>query len=234
MNSRPSSTRAREHAERALVDAILDGVFPPGSVLPGERSLAVQLGVTRPTLREAIQRLVSDGWLTVAHGKPTAVNNYWQAGGLNVLGRLIEHQSHLSPKFISQLLEVRLQLAPAYTRSAVANAASEIAQFLASAEALGDVPADFARFDWRLHHRLTVCSGNPIYTLILNGFEGIYEPMARLYFSSPDARSMSAGFYRQLRDRALAADPDAAEVLSRRVMEASISFWEERGLTDLV
>lgn len=233
MNPRPVSSRPRERAERALVDAILDGEFPPGSVLPGERLLAAQLGVTRPTLREAIQRLARDGWLTVAHGKPTAVNNFWQAGGLNVLGRLVEHQSHLSPNFISQLLEVRLQLAPAYTRSAVANAAPEIAEFLATAETLADSPADVAHFDWLLHHKLTVCSGNPIYTLILNGFEGIYEQMARLYFSSPDARAMSAGFYRQLRDHALAADSDAAEALSHRVMQASISFWERRESTDL-
>ncbi len=79
MNHINTLVRPSEHAESALVDAILDGEFPPGSVLPGERSLATQLGVTRPTLREAIQRLARDGWLTVAHGKPTVVNNFWQA-----------------------------------------------------------------------------------------------------------------------------------------------------------
>jgi len=234
MNQHPTPTRPREHVERALVDAILDGEFPPGSVLPGERSLAVRLGVTRPTLREAIQRLARDGWLTVAHGKPTAVNDFWQAGGLNVLGKLVERQSHLSPNFISQLLEVRLHLAPAYTRSAVAYAAPDVAEFLASTTELADSPPDFAHFDWLLHHKLTVCSGNPIYTLILNGFVGIYEEVARRYFSSADARAMSAGFYRELRGYALAADPDAAEDLSRRVMLASIAFWEKNQLTTLV
>ena len=107
--------RPSEHAESALVAAILDGKFPPGSTLPGERALAGQLGVTRPTLREAIQRLARDGWLTVAHGKPTVVNDFWSKGGLNVLGKLVEHQKHLPADFIPNLLEVRLQLAPAYT-----------------------------------------------------------------------------------------------------------------------
>jgi len=217
-----------------LVDAILDGEFPPGATLPGERALARQLGVTRPTLREAIQRLARDGWLTVAHGKPTVVRNYWQAGGLNVLGKLVEHQAHLSAGFISQLLEVRLHLAPAYTRSAVAHAAPEIAGFLVAAETLADSPAEYAHFDWLLHHKLTICSGNPIYTLILNGFESIYETMARRYFSPADARAMSAGFYRELRQHALAADPAAAEALSRRVMLASIAYWEQNDLTEPV
>lgn len=58
MNHRTSHIRPSEHAESALVTAILDGEFPPGSALPGERVLAGQLGVTRPTLREAIQRLL--------------------------------------------------------------------------------------------------------------------------------------------------------------------------------
>src|SRR5690606_10921121 len=107
------------------------GQFPPGSSLPGERTLASDLGVTRPPLREAIQRLARDGWLTVAHGKPTVVNNFWTEGGLNVLGKLVEHhQSGLPPQFISQLLEVRLHLAPAYMRAAVFRAAPQVAAVL--------------------------------------------------------------------------------------------------------
>ena len=178
MSKRLSPLRPSEYVESALVDAILDGRYPPGSSLPGERILASQLGVTRPTLREAIQRLARDGWLTVAHGKATAVNDFWREGGLNVLGKLVEHPANLPGDFIGQLLEVRLHLAPAYARAAVEQAAPQITELLAGVDQLGDDPTAFARFDWLLHHRLTVCSGNPIYTLILNGFRGFYEEMA--------------------------------------------------------
>ncbi|NLC12537.1 MAG: GntR family transcriptional regulator, partial [Chloroflexi bacterium] len=44
-------------AEKQLLAAILDGSFPIGSLLPPERELAQSLGITRPTLREALQRL---------------------------------------------------------------------------------------------------------------------------------------------------------------------------------
>jgi GntR family negative regulator for fad regulon and positive regulator of fabA len=219
--------RPRAHAESVLLAAILDGTFPPGTTLPGERTLAAQLGVTRPTLREALQRLARDGWLTVAHGKPTLVNNFWEEGGLNVLGKLVEHPAHLPPDFVAQLLEVRLNLAPAYTRAAVARAAPELAVFLAAAAALAD-PADYARFDWQLHHLLTVRSGNPIYTLILNGFRGFYEDIARRYFAAPAARRLSDQFYADLRAAAQAADADAAEALARAVMHRSITTWSAR------
>ncbi len=228
INQWNAPARPSEHAESSLVEAILDGRFPPGSILPGERQLAEQLGVTRPTLREAIQRLARDGWLTVAHGKPTEINDYWSEGGLNVLSKLVEHRSHLPPDFVRRLLEVRLHLAPAYSRAAVACAAAEVSEFLSAAPTADDNPAEFARFDWLLHHRLTVLSGNPIYTLILNGFQGFYEVVARQYFAPKNARDMSAEFYCDLRAVALAADPDATEVLCRRVMLATISAWESR------
>lgn len=218
-------TRPSEYVESALLEAILDGDFPPGAHLPGERILAAQLGVTRPTLREAVQRLARDGWLTVAHGKPTVVRDFWREGGLNVLGKLVEHPSHLPPDFVGQLLDVRLHLAPAYTRAAVLHAAPEVAAFLAAADQL-DGPADFAHFDWLLHHLLTVRSGNPIYTLILNGFQGFYEDIARRYFATPESRVLSAGFYGDLCSAAMAADPAAAEAVCRRVMLASIAAWD--------
>lgn len=232
MIPRATPQRPSEYVESALVDAILEGRYPPGSCLPGERQLAAQLGVTRPTLREAIQRLTRDGWLTVAHGKATAVNDFWSEGGLNVLGKLVEHPANLPGDFIGQLLEVRLHLAPAYTRAAVERASPQIAGFLVDQARLGDDPAAYARFDWLLHHRLTVCSGNPIYTLILNGFRGFYEEVARRYFAPAEARALSADFYRQLGDVAAEADGLAAETLCRRVMEASLELWHRRAIVN--
>lgn len=41
--------------------------------------------MTRTTLREVLQRLARDGWLTIQHGKPTKVNNFWETSGLNIL-----------------------------------------------------------------------------------------------------------------------------------------------------
>ena len=42
---------------------ILEGSFRAGERLPGERALAEEFGVSRPSLREAIQKLVARGLL---------------------------------------------------------------------------------------------------------------------------------------------------------------------------
>lgn len=227
MRTLSSLDRPAAHAEHALVSAILHGDYPPGAALPAERELAVQIGVTRPTLREALQRLARDGWLTIQQGKPTLVNDYWRAGGLGVLDALAHPDSDLAlPEgFIPNLLEVRLLLAPAYARAAVERNPGLVADLIAPAADLDNAPATLAAFDWRLHHTLTVLSGNPIYTLILNGFAGFYEQMACRYFARGEARDASFDFYRGLRAAALRGDAAGAETLTRQVMQQSIDLW---------
>jgi GntR family transcriptional regulator, negative regulator for fad regulon and positive regulator of fabA len=219
--------RPAVYAERALLTSILDGTYPAGSPLPGERDLAARLGVTRPTLRETLQRLARDGWLTIRQGKATLVNDYWREGGLKVLDALVEHDKALPADFIPHLLEVRLALAPAYARAAVEHCASQVTGLLARAAALSDTPDAYAAFDWALHHTLTIASGNPVYTLILNGFAGFYEQMARQYFARPLARTASRAFYSALQGAAEAGDSERAEEITRSMMGKSITLWRE-------
>lgn len=56
-----------------LAQRILEGALKPGDRLQPERELAVELGVSRPSLREAIQKLVSKGLLQSRQGGGTYV-----------------------------------------------------------------------------------------------------------------------------------------------------------------
>ena len=199
----------------------------PAARRPGahaERELSATLGVTRPTLREALKKLDRDGYVTVRHGLPTRVNDIWTEGGLNVLAGLAEH-GEIPKGFVKQLLEVREVLAPAYAREAVRHAPARVAAFLERAEALGSESAEWTAFDWELHHLLAVSSGNPVYTLILNGFRGLFARMAALYFERPAARKASGTFYAALRAAALTGDTNGAERVTRDVMTRSVELW---------
>lgn len=225
MNWTPPQKPA-ELAESRLIEAILHGRFPIGSNLPAERELAAQLGVTRPTLRETLQRMARDGWIEIQHGRPTRVRNYWQEGSLGVLSALANHPDQAPDDFIANLLTVRRLLAPAYTRLAVEEDAAALAHFLAELTEIPDSADEFATVDWRLHHRLTVLSGNPIFTLILNGFIDLYPPMARLYFGHEAARAHSRTYYKRLLAAAVDEDPQTAEAVTRQVMLDSLDHWQ--------
>lgn len=226
MKSFSAPPRPAVYAEKELVSSILDGTFPPGSFLPAERELAATLGVTRPTLREALRILESDGWLEVQQGKPTRVKDFWREGGLNVLSGLVHYSEELPQDFILNLLEVRLAMAPAYGRTAVEKSSAEVIAALSGFAELADRPEDFASFDWNLHYVLTVASRNPIYTLILNGFSGFYEQMACIYFATSEARASSRRFYGNLLEAARRGDGEQVEQIIRRVMQESILLWK--------
>jgi GntR family negative regulator for fad regulon and positive regulator of fabA len=219
-----AALRPGAHAEKELLSALLAGRWAPGDGLPPERELAATLGVTRPTLREVLKKLDRDGFVSVRHGLPTRVNDVWTEGGLNVLAGLAEH-GEIPKGFVKQLLEVREVLAPAYAREAIRHAPARVASFLARSEALGSGAMEWSAFDWELHHLLAVSSGNPVYTLILNGFRGLFARMAALYFERPAARAASLEFYTALGAAALAGDADGAERVTRDVMKRSVELW---------
>ncbi|MET8990009.1 FCD domain-containing protein [Nonomuraea wenchangensis] len=60
---------AFEETVERLLQAIKLGVVPPGGKLPPERELAVRLGISRVTLREAIRALSDAGYLDVRRGR---------------------------------------------------------------------------------------------------------------------------------------------------------------------
>jgi GntR family transcriptional regulator, negative regulator for fad regulon and positive regulator of fabA len=226
MNDWSPPQRPSEYTEQILVTAILDGTFLAGTNLPAERELANQLGITRPTLREVLRHLAGDGWLTIRQGKPTKVNDFWQDGGLNVLSTMVRFAQKLPPEFVSNLLEVRLALAPPYARAAVEHSPDVVAAYLENYTHLAEDPQAFASFDWHLHRMLTIASGNPIFTLILNGFTSFYVQMAQRYFMHPKARDSSKAFYQNLYQAAHHQDPGAAEQVTREVMSFSIELWK--------
>lgn len=226
MEARSTFSRPAEFTEQRLLNAILDGTFPIHSALPPERELALSLGVTRPTLREALQRLAREGWLRIHQGKPTLVRDYLREGNLLILNTLARQPQTLTPDFISKLLEARVSLAPAYTRLAVQNAPKELAVYLSRLVTLPDKPEDFAQADQQLHHELTILSGNPVFTLFLNSFVELSLTAGVLYFASKPARDYSRKFYQKLAEATIKEDARGAETLTREVMQTSLAFWQ--------
>jgi GntR family transcriptional regulator, negative regulator for fad regulon and positive regulator of fabA len=216
-----------DQAQKSLITAILNGDYPPGSTLPGERTLAGQLGVTRPTLREVLRRMETDGWLIIQQGKSTLVGDYLRDGGLNVLSDIVRYSPTLPTQFVSNLLQVRRDLAPSYTRLALENHPEPIIAHLCEHPQLDDTPHAYAAYDWQLHRALTLAANNPIYSLILNGFADFYVTLAEdYYFTLPQAREGSAQFYAGLLQFAQAGDAAAAADLAAQVMAMSIALWE--------
>lgn len=105
-------------AEKYIIESIWNGRFPPGSILPAERELSELIGVTRTTLREVLQRLARDGWLTIRHGKPTKVNQFMETSGLHILDTLMTLDADNATSIVEDLLAARTSITPIFMRYA--------------------------------------------------------------------------------------------------------------------
>ncbi|NAW87772.1 pyruvate dehydrogenase complex transcriptional repressor PdhR, partial [Photobacterium halotolerans] len=89
--------------EQELERLILEGIWSPGDQLPPERELARQFDVSRPSVREAIQRLEAKHLLTRRQGGGTFVSDQlWQSFSDPLLDLLAAH-----PETQLDLLESR-------------------------------------------------------------------------------------------------------------------------------
>lgn len=89
--------------EQHLESLILEGTLRPGEKLPPERELAKQFDVSRPSLREAIQRLEGKGLLLRRQGGGTFVQtSLWQSMSDPLVELLSDH-----PESQFDLLETR-------------------------------------------------------------------------------------------------------------------------------
>jgi GntR family transcriptional regulator, transcriptional repressor for pyruvate dehydrogenase complex len=155
---------AAEHL-RALVSS---GALAPGDKLPPERELATRLGVSRPTVREAVRGLVIMGLLETRHGAGTFVVRTAPPDGDRFTVSI-----DLEGAPIQELFEIRLLLEPSVTERATARITDEeLAELRAKVDGMeasvGD-PQTFADTDAEFHRVIHVAARSATLLSLLDG-----------------------------------------------------------------
>lgn len=111
---------AEEIADRIRV-LILDGTFPAGQPLPGERQLAARFGVSRGSIRDALRVLETIGLLVTRHGQGTFPQELDVDRLVAPLASILSYRHDLE----DELLDVRRMFEPAVARVAAARVTEE-------------------------------------------------------------------------------------------------------------
>ncbi|MEP1384492.1 MULTISPECIES: fatty acid metabolism transcriptional regulator FadR [Paraglaciecola] len=212
-------------AEEYIVESIWSGRFPPGTILPAERELSELIGVTRTTLREVLQRLARDGWLTIQHGKPTKVNNFWETSGLNILETLARLDEDGISELVDHLLAARTNLSAVFIRGAIRHNQEKSIEIVKKGLEINDDSQTFAIKDYQINHDLAFASGNPVYVLMMNGFKGLYARIGSYYFSNQKSRDLTRDYYQQLLELAEARDYEKVQLVVRNYGIESGKLW---------
>ncbi|MCL2534679.1 MAG: GntR family transcriptional regulator, partial [Nocardiaceae bacterium] len=124
-----------------LLDSVVGGGVAPGETLLSERRMAEALGVSRPAVREALNRIAAMGLVDVRQGGATVVNDLRRRGGLDLLPRLLVRRGEIDLAVARSILEARLWNGPKVAELAAQRAPD------GTANTLDDVVATLAADD---------------------------------------------------------------------------------------
>lgn len=218
-----------------VVDGILERLRTllqenPGVLLPGERELAKRLGVSRPSVREALRTLERMGALDIRHGAGTRA----AASGAEVLRTPLAFLLALDRPSIEDLHETRTLLEVHLAGRAAERRTAEDLEALSSAlEAmrtrLSD-PEAVTDPDLRFHCAIATASHNRLLERLMNGLqENIRELIDAAW---PGNRSMKSSWerHRAIYDAVRRGDAAAARREMTRHMDRMTGELRSVGL----
>ncbi len=187
--------RVSQQVFEQLRDLIYRGQLKPGDQLLPERKLSEVMGVSRPTVREAINKLVDRGLVENRQGQGTFVRSPANRQHQNLLKAMIDgHDASLM-----ELLEVRLALECNAALLAARRATAEDISALEKCHA--DMCARIEQggmgqgFDVQFHMSLAYATANPVQIHIMKNIYdliqfGIKESMEHLYRNPDNMRAL--------------------------------------------
>jgi GntR family transcriptional regulator, transcriptional repressor for pyruvate dehydrogenase complex len=204
-----------------VLAGVVDGEIEAGEALPSERRLAEVLGVSRPAVREALQRMAQSRLVEVRQGGATTVRDFRKTAGLDLLPRLLVRAGNLDTAVARSILEARLVVGPGVAALAAGRGGPAAAATLTdSVDALAATDDDVERQRHALAFwDLVVDAADSLtFRLMFNSLRAAYEPALEALASLMREEVGQIGAYRVLTAAIAEGDPDTARAAAERVL----------------
>lgn len=212
-----------------LVGEVLDGELAPGAALPAERALAETLGVSRPTVREALQRLAHTGLVEVRQGGSTTVQDFRRHAGLEMLPRLLIRQGELDHTVVRSILETRRALGREVAGMAAERAGDGLAELLhAEVDALAaqQNPVEQQMSAVTFWDHLVDGADSIVYRLLYNDLRAVYEPAVEALAVLMADEVGSTDLYRGLAEAVIAGDAQTARATADALLAIAVESFD--------
>jgi DNA-binding FadR family transcriptional regulator len=211
-----------EEVFEQIATDVLSGGLRPGEALPSERRLAEGFGVSRPAVREALQRLSAAGLVEVRHGGVTTVRDFRRHAGLDLLPLLLFRGGDIDAAVVRSILEARLRSGPKVAELAAQRHAPWLADLLEATlrtlETEQD-PLEWQRATLTFWDHVVDGAGSIVYRLMYNAFRAAYEPALAALASAMTAEERCPDAYRNLAAAIGAGDTAATHNAAHDVLE---------------
>jgi len=200
---------------------VVDGEIGAGEPLPSERRLAEVLGVSRPAVREALQRMAATRLVEVRHGGATMVREFTRYAGLDLLPRLLVRRGELDPEVGRSVLEARLAIGPAVAALAAQRGGPVLEATLT--DTLDLLAGTDDGVEQQVHalefwHQVVEAADSLVFQLMFNSLRAAYEPALEALAPLMAEEVGQVGAYRLLTAAIGAGDPETARAAADRVL----------------
>ncbi|MEI4484966.1 FCD domain-containing protein [Frigidibacter sp. MR17.14] len=211
--------------QRQIERLILEGILRPGERLPPERDLADRLGVSRPSLREALSALQEDGLVETRPGAGAYVADVLGSAFSPALVRLFARHDAALFDYLDFRRDMEGLAAARAAEHGSDTDLSVIAAIFARMEAPGRRPAeDEARIDAEFHMAIIEAGHNVV---MLHMMRSMYDLLTtgvfynrQIIFRQKQARSALLDQHRAINAGVQARDPARA----RAAVEAHLDY----------
>jgi GntR family transcriptional repressor for pyruvate dehydrogenase complex len=218
------SSRLYEQIVQQIEESILKGELGEGSQLPAERDLAMQFGVSRTAVREAIKALQEKGLVDAFPGRGTFVTNGTSNSMRRSLDRIIKSGESNG---WSYLVEVREILEPEIAALAAVRADDqELAAMREAVEVMDSAKRDsdaFIEADLDFHLALAEAAANPIVLSLIDSIVGLLREQRLRIFHIGGGPERGQLHHKRILEAIQKRDPHAA----RAAMQAHLSQVRE-------
>ena len=217
MTTDPSAPDPRTRVSDRVADRILariaSGEWAVGRRLPGERQLAEEMGVSRVSVRAALQALKTQGLLDAVQGGGTRV-----VANVACMDASLAQMLRANQETLADLAEIRGQIEVWAARRAAGNATDanlvELAEVMAATEADINAGTHKTVNDIRFHLAVAKASGSPVYMHVMGVFRGILQQMLDFHryemFPTREDDQTILGHHRAICAAIVARDPEGA------------------------
>ena len=211
---------------------IVGGKLKPGGRLPAERELAVQIGVSRPTVRAGLRALAAMGVVVSRHGSGTYIPSGPPKLGSAALGFLAALHGFTR----EEMYEARTLLEVGAAGMAAERAAPE--QIAAMAEEVANLfsamndPQAFLVHDIDFHRSVAAASRNPIIAAVMEMISSLYYERRRETAARATQRNLrdAAEMHRRVYQAIRAGSADAARAAMSEHLSQSSSHQAQEVL----
>jgi GntR family negative regulator for fad regulon and positive regulator of fabA len=220
--------------ERGMIERILDGRYPPGSELPGERVLCKEFGVARPALREALQRLSRDGWLEIQHGKSTKVVDLNRGATLSILAGMLKANARYFSNYVPDVLELWSVVAPDYAARAIERDSAAVLEMLQNFHTIEDRGDTTEHAMWQMHRLMIGLTGNRVYALMFNSFAELHRRLTLTFYRDPSKRQEAHHFWEALEEKVRAQDSAGGGALVGDYILSTYTYWKAAAIYEML